>query len=90
MADFPLCRHCRTRPTNRCRGLCNVCYYTPGVRDLYPADHRYRLSPDFFGGYALATPTAARPGTPEKMEAMAERVRLKKAVFNPADGQASD
>jgi len=33
---MPRCRHChRTKPM-RPRGLCYVCYFTPGIRELYP------------------------------------------------------
>jgi hypothetical protein len=33
----PLCLHCHARPSNRPRGLCWRCYYTPGVAGQYPA-----------------------------------------------------
>ena len=29
------CRHCKKATVSRPRGLCWVCYYTPGVKDLY-------------------------------------------------------
>ena len=40
----PICRHCADpkRKVNRPRGLCWYCYYTPGVRKLYPADAKFR------------------------------------------------
>lgn len=32
-----VCRHCKQRVAKRgARGLCKVCYNTPGLRDLYP------------------------------------------------------
>lgn len=33
------------------------------------------------------TPTAAAPGTPEKIEAMEKRVKAKRAVHHPADAK---
>lgn len=36
-----LCRHCGREPANRPRGLGWACFYTPGVRDLYPSTSKY-------------------------------------------------
>ena len=36
-----LCRHCNRRPSNRPRGLCWTCYYTPGLRDQYPSTSKF-------------------------------------------------
>ena len=38
----PLCRHCQKKPANRGRGLCWACYYTPGVKELYPVAAKNR------------------------------------------------
>ncbi len=35
------CRHCRKSSVSRPRGLCWGCYYTPGVRDLYPITSKF-------------------------------------------------
>lgn len=35
--DRRICRHCRKCAVTRPRGLCWVCYYTPGVKDAYEA-----------------------------------------------------
>jgi hypothetical protein len=37
----PLCRHCHVKVVNRPRGMCWSCYYTPGVKDLYPTTSKY-------------------------------------------------
>jgi hypothetical protein len=37
----PLCRHCGRRRPNRPLGLCWGCYYTPGMRALYPSTSKY-------------------------------------------------
>lgn len=44
------CRHCHESPVSRPRGMCRVCYYTPGIRDLYPSARQ------------IAVRTAGRPG----------------------------
>lgn len=40
MSDKPtrkLCRHCQREPANRPRGLGWKCFYSPGVKELYPS-----------------------------------------------------
>ena len=89
----PLCRHCRRNIANRPRGLCWKCYYTPGVREQY--------SPRAIGGSAcrgsgLGTgaglppgmPTAAGPGTEQKIQAMTGRAERQEILFHPEDGHA--
>lgn len=83
-----ICRHCQAKPVNRPRGLCWVCYYTAGVRDRYPptgiqgvrgvSGGNVRVSPASF-------PTAALPGTAEKVDVMAIRARLKQDLWHPED-----
>ena len=36
-----ICRQCQARKVARSRGLCFGCFYTPGVRDLYPVTSKY-------------------------------------------------
>ncbi len=36
-----ICRHCRKGKVNRPRGLCWNCYYTPGVKALYPITSKF-------------------------------------------------
>ena len=82
------CRHCQKSPVNRPRGLCWSCYYTPGVRDLYPSTSKFarRGVSDFNGRARLATrPTDALPGTPEKVAVLEERARLGLALWHPLD-----
>lgn len=35
------CRHCGRDKVNRPRGLCWTCYYTPGVRAMFPVTSKY-------------------------------------------------
>src|SRR5581483_5761260 len=83
-----LCRHCNRVPSNRPRGLCWSCYYTPGVREQYPSTSKFarRGVSDFNGHVApAAQPTTALPGTPEKVAILAERARLRQSLWHPQD-----
>lgn len=83
-----LCRHCQRVRSNRPRGLCWSCYYKPGVRDLYPSTSKYarRGICDFNGRVTLpGAPTNALPGTPEKVEILAQRARLRQSLWHPED-----
>lgn len=71
----------------RPRGLCWTCYYTPGVKDLYPPTSKFgRRGVGFSltGSAPLpAAPTTAAPGTPEKLLVMERRAKLRQALFHP-------
>jgi hypothetical protein len=65
-----------------------VCYYTPGVRDLYPATSKFgrRGVANFNGAAPLpAFATAALPGSSEKVAVLEERARLKLNLWHPED-----
>ena len=83
-----LCRHCNKVRSNRPRGLCWSCYYTPGVREKFPSTSKFarRGVSDFNGRARLAAqPTDALPGTPEKVAILEERARLGLALWHPLD-----
>lgn len=89
---MPLCRHCRRLRATRPMGLCWTCYYTPGVRSLYPSTSKYarRGVRDFVisvvGSPRLPPePTTALPGSEEKIEVLAERARLGVSLWHPDD-----
>ena len=85
-----ICRHCLRNSVNRPRGLCWHCYYTPGVKAMYPNTSIYarRSMPmDFLGDPAPTAPTRARPGTPEKLEAMGRRAGAGEELFHEMDGR---
>jgi hypothetical protein len=85
-----LCRHCRSAKVNRPRGLCWTCYYTPGVKELYPSTSKYarRGVGNFNGVPPLpAEPTTAPPGSPEKAAVLAERARLQQSLWHPLDAK---
>src|SRR5437660_1427365 len=88
-----LCRHCGQRPSNRPRGLCWTCYYTPGVRDRYPSTSKFgrRGVGDFNGeGMLPPVPTHALPGSLEKVAILEERARMRQALWHPQDARADN
>ncbi len=83
-----MCRHCQRVRANRPRGLCWSCYYTPGLRELYPSTSKYgqRGLDDFYGEPApAARPTGAMPGSPEKVEVLQQRALSGQALWHPED-----
>lgn len=94
------CRHCFRGPATRPRGLCRTCYKDPAVRACYqvtnPANvyavngSRRPEVPDFNGaGDPPCCPTAAIPGTPAKIEALAARVAARQSLWHPLDADVS-
>jgi hypothetical protein len=58
------------------------------VREKYPSTSKYarRGVSDFNGGTVTAVqPTAAAPGTPEKVAVLEERARLGLSLWHPFD-----
>lgn len=85
-----VCQHCCRSNVARPRGLCWSCYYTPGVRELYPSTSKYarRGVTNFSGAAPLPTvPTTAAPGTPEKIEVMEQRAKAGQELFHPLDAR---
>jgi hypothetical protein len=84
----PLCRHCGVRPVNRPRGMCWGCHGKPEVRSLYPSTSKYarRGVRNFVGpAPAPAEPTAAAPGTEEKVAVLAMRAAAGQQLFHRSD-----
>lgn len=86
---IPVCKHCRKSKVNRPRGLCWTCYYTDGVKEQYPSTSKYarRGVGNFTGNAPLPEPTAALPGTAEKMAILELRAKLKQALWHPLDAR---
>jgi hypothetical protein len=85
-----LCRHCQKTNSNRPRGLCWACYYTPGVREQFPSTSKFARRG--VGNFNVRTklppgPTNALPGTPEKVAVLEERARLGVSLWHPLDAQ---
>jgi len=72
----------------RPRGLCWSCFYTPGIRDLYPSTSKFgrRGLGNFYGRAPLPPfPTGVLPGSPEKIAILAQRADLRQELFHPDD-----
>jgi hypothetical protein len=80
------CRHCQVRPASKARGLCYRCYHTPGVIEQYPTTGASARQGIGHRATALPTaPTAARPGSPEKVAVLAERAAASQHLHHPED-----
>jgi hypothetical protein len=82
------CRHCHNANPSRPRGLCWSCYYTPGVREMYPSTSPFgRRGVGDFDGWPIdpPEPTCARPGTPEKVAVLQRRALLGVSLWHPDD-----
>lgn len=85
-----ICRNCSKCKVNRPRGLCWSCYYTPGVKDLFPSTSKFarRGVGNFTGNAPLPdAPTTAAPGSPEKLAVLEHRAKMKQALFHPFDAK---
>jgi hypothetical protein len=82
------CRHCRrVRPKYR-RGLCWECYRIPAIlRRMPPKSQRAGFRESLAPGYRQlpATPTAAWPGSEEKIKVMERRVARGEYLYHPLD-----
>lgn len=84
------CKHCGKSKVNRPRGLCWTCYYAPGVRNRYESGSKYarRGISNITGNRPFpAEPTTAPPGTDEKLAILAQRAKMKCALWHPLDAR---
>lgn len=79
------CLHCDHPIVNRPRGLCWVCYYTPGVKEKYGPLSKYGRRGVGHRDGALSTPTTALPGTPEKLAVLEQRAANGESLWHPED-----
>ena len=86
-----LCAECGWRQISKgFRGLCKHCYMTPEIRAKYPprskGNHRgHAIIDGNKGPMPLPEPTAAIPGSPEKIAVLEERARTGKRLWHPDD-----
>jgi len=82
------CRHCRRVNSNRPRGLCWSCYYTPGVRELFPSTSKFARR-GLANGHVVVDlpnePTAAAPGSAAKVAVLEDRAQQGVALWHPDD-----
>lgn len=91
MNPWTICRHCNRKKVNRPRGLCWSCYYTLGVRELYPSTSKYayRGVGNLTGVRMLPTkPTDALPGSEEKVRVLEQRAAAGVVLWHPDDAKA--
>lgn len=89
------CRHCSVRVANACRQLCKTCYGIEAIRTMYPplVTYTLRRGLESTNGSEAQTyerplpplPTAALPGTEDKIDVMAERARQRQCIWHPDD-----
>ena len=66
---IPICKHCQKSKVNRPRGLCWSCYYTPGVKELFPSTSKYARRG--VGNFTGNAPLSPEPTTAEMMRLIA-------------------
>lgn len=86
-----ICRNCNECRVSRPRGLCWVCYYTPGVKDRFKPVSKYGKR---YKDEEPAKPTDGRlpkpipgliPGSEAKIRVMAERAARRESLFHPQE-----
>jgi hypothetical protein len=83
------CCHCRARKANRPAGLCRACRRSLGVRRLHLPTSKFARKGNGQGckrEVLPESPTAAAPGTEEKIDVMAERAEKCQCLCHPEDG----
>lgn len=77
------CCHCHKKKATRPRRLCWRCYYTHGVRNLYPVCPLKKP----IVGRELPQPTLTLPGTEAKIEVMSQRMTDEQYLHHPDDAK---
>jgi hypothetical protein len=83
-----LCRNCNKVRSNRPRGLCYSCYYKPEVRALFPSTSKFARKGSGIDVYLPPLsdePTAASPGSEDKILVLMERARNGQCLWHPMD-----
>lgn len=86
-----ICRQCRQSAVNRPRGLCWSCYYTPGVKELYPSASKFArrgVGNDPGDRPPPPVPKSAPAGSEEKIAVLGRRAEAGQSLWHPADNPA--
>ena len=78
------CRHCRQVRSLQ-RQLCWKCRHIPAISCCYPSTAPRGSRPDFYGRGTLPEPTAALPGSPEKIDVLTARAAAGQQLWHPLD-----
>ncbi len=85
-----MCRACHRNKCNRPAGLCWRCYYTPGIRRLFPSQSKFarkqkKEEDTTWPAKLPPEPTTALPGSIEKMLVLADRAAKRFLLHHPED-----
>ena len=87
----PVCKHCERWTANKPRGLCQSCYNTPGVREMYPSTSKFARRGLLADNESTEDPPLAKtatetcPGSLERQEVYTQRIMEGRAMFHPDD-----
>lgn len=81
------CKHCLTRQCCPGRPLCHACRLDPAIRELFPTASKFGRRGVGAGNVAPLepAPTAAAPGSVEKVAVMEARAERGEAIFSELD-----
>lgn len=81
------CRHCSRHVCCRSRGLCSRCWNVSTVRLLFPATGNTGRRGVTKTSGRMPRPTAALPGTPEKVAVLESRAAAGQRLHHPRDAR---
>lgn len=91
MKRKPHCRHCVKRKAVRARLLCDPCYSSAEIRDLYPPKSVYaRRGVGASEPASDPEPTTAAPGTEGKILVLAARALAGERLWHPEDARLGE
>jgi len=83
-----MCRHCLERRATRAKQLCWHCSADASIRTQYQSTSKYAYRSQherLFAARPCSEPTSTRPGTPERMEVLAQRAARCEDLWHRAD-----
>lgn len=84
-----ICQHCKKSRINRPRKLCWSCYYTPGVKELYPSTSKFarRGVPDKNGETPPPTQATQIPAGKNRVEVLRQRAARGETLWHSDDAR---